>query len=117
MEVEVRVGKSNMAFESNVVPKDWRSAMTVPLYNGKGERTECSNYRGISLVNMVGKIYAVILVDRVHKVIEGLIDNEQESCRAGRRCVHQIFTLEQIGENTWEKKCRVYVGFMDLEKA
>ena len=30
-----------MAFESGVVPEDWRSDMIVPLYKGKGERTEC----------------------------------------------------------------------------
>ena len=28
----------NMAFESEVVPEDWRSAMIVPLYKGKVER-------------------------------------------------------------------------------
>ena len=38
-----------------VVPEDWRSAVIVPLYKGKGERTECSNYRGISLLSGVGK--------------------------------------------------------------
>ena len=27
-----------------------------------------------------------------------------------------IFTLKQIGEKAQEKKCRVYVGFMDFEK-
>ena len=46
-----------MVFESGVVLEDWRSAMIVPLYKGKGERTDCSIYRGISLC-MVGKIYA-----------------------------------------------------------
>ena len=30
----------NMAFESGVVLEDWKSAMIVPLYKGKGERTE-----------------------------------------------------------------------------
>ena len=30
-----------MAFESGVVPKDWRSGMIAPLYKGKGERIEC----------------------------------------------------------------------------
>ena len=30
--------------------------------------------------------------------------------------VDQIFTLEQIGEKAQERKCRVYVGFMDLER-
>ena len=39
----------NMAFESGFVPENWRSAVTVPLYKGKGERTECRNYRGIRL--------------------------------------------------------------------
>ena len=34
----------NMAFESGVVSEDWRSAVIIPLYKGKGERTECSNY-------------------------------------------------------------------------
>ena len=37
--------------------------------------------------------------------------------RAGKRCVDQIFTLNPIGEKTREKKCRVYVGLIDLEKA
>ena len=37
----------NMAFKSGVVPEDWRYTVIVPLYKGKGERTECKNYRGI----------------------------------------------------------------------
>ena len=66
--------------------------MIIPLYKGRGERTECSNYRGISLLSVVGKIFAGIIVDRVHKVTEGLIDDEQGGFGAGRGCVHQIFT-------------------------
>ena len=55
----------NMTFESGIVPEDWRSAVIIPLYKGKRERTECSNYRGISLLSVVEKIYARTLVDRV----------------------------------------------------
>ena len=44
----------NMAFESGVVSEDWRS---FTLYKGKGEKTECKNYRGIRLLSVVGKIY------------------------------------------------------------
>ena len=43
-----------MAFESGSVPEDWGSAVIVPLYKSKRERTECSNYRGISLLSVVG---------------------------------------------------------------
>ena len=37
-----------MAFENGVVA-EYRSDVIVPLYEGNGERTECSSYRGISL--------------------------------------------------------------------
>ena len=40
----------NIVFERGVVLEDWRSVVGVPLYSGKRERTECSNYRGISLL-------------------------------------------------------------------
>ena len=56
-----------MSFESSVVHEDWMSAVIVPLYKGKGEMTECSNYRGITLLSMVGKINARILVDKICK--------------------------------------------------
>ena len=54
---------------------------------------------------MVGKIHAGKLVDRVHKVTEGLIDDEQGVLRAWMGCVNQIFILKQIGQKAWEKKC------------
>ena len=66
----------NKAFESGVVPENWGSVMIVLLYKGKRERTESSNYGGISL-SVVGKIYTGILVDRIHNMTEGLIDDEQ----------------------------------------
>ena len=47
----------------------------------------------------------------------GLIDDEQGGFRVGRGCVDQIFTLKQIAEKALEKKRRVYVGFIYLEKA
>ena len=94
-----------MVFESGVVPEDWRSAVIVPLYKGKGEKTECKNYSGIGLLSVI------------RRVTGGLIDDEQEDFRAGRGCVDQVFTRKEIGEKARGKKGRVYVGFIDLEKA
>ena len=51
--------------QSGGVPEDWRSGVIVSLYKGKGERTECRNYRGISLLRVGRKIYARILVEKV----------------------------------------------------
>ena len=58
--------------------------MIVPLYKGKGERTEYSNYRGVSLLSVIEKIYAGIIVDRVRKLTEDLIYDEKGGFRAGK---------------------------------
>ena len=55
----------NMIFKSGVVPEAWIFYLIAPLCKGKGERTECK--KRVSL-NVVVKIYAGILVDRVRRV-------------------------------------------------
>ena len=47
---------------------------------------------------MVGKIYADVLVDKVCRVTEELIDDEQVGFRTGKVFVDQIFTLQQKDE-------------------
>ena len=90
----------DMSFESSVVPEDWRPAVLVPLYKGKGKRTKCKNCRGICFLSVVGKIYEGILVDRVRRVTGGLTDDEPGGLRARKVCVAQTFTIRQIGETT-----------------
>ena len=68
--------------------------MIVPLYKSKGEKTKCKNYRVISLLSVVEKIYTEILVDRVRRVTGGLIYDEQGGYWAERGCVDQIFALK-----------------------
>src|SRR5678815_366251 len=86
-----------------IVPRYWRRAVLVPLYKGKGDKENCRNYRGKSLLSVVGKIYAGILVERVHRVAEGLIGEEQGALRSGRGCMDQIFTLKHMIEKMREK--------------
>ena len=54
----------NLSFYMGVVPMDWRGACIVPLYKGKGDKCECSNSRGISLLSIVGKLFGRVLIKR-----------------------------------------------------
>ena len=58
---------------------------------------------------MVGKINAEILVDKVRKMTEGLIDDEQGAFIVRRRCVDQIFSLKQIDEKHGRKSIMIKV--------
>ena len=52
----------NLSFDMGVVPtRDWRGACIVPLYKGKGDKCECSNTRGISLLSVVGKLFGRVI--------------------------------------------------------
>ena len=47
----------NICFMLSIVSVDWVIACMVPLSKGKGDVYECSNFRGISLSSVVGKVY------------------------------------------------------------
>ena len=55
----------NYCFETGRVPRNWCEACIVPLYKGKGDRCECSNSRGISLLSAVGKLCGRVLIGRI----------------------------------------------------
>ena len=68
-------------------------------------------------MSVPGKVYGRIFKERVIENSEGQIGQEQSGFRKGRSCADRIFVLKQICKKTKEKKKRVYVTFMDLEKA
>ena len=63
--VEYLVRLLNLSFDMGVVPMDWCGACIEPLYKGKGDKCECSNSRGISLLSddcVVGKLFGRVLI-------------------------------------------------------
>ncbi len=67
------------------------------LYH-KGSRSECSSYKGISLLSVPGKVYGRILTERLMDVTEGKVSEEQGGFRKGRGCVDQIFAMKMLVE-------------------
>ena len=75
--------------------------MVAPLYKSERKMTECKNVLGISLLSVAEKTYSGVLMDRVYKVTEELIDDEQRGFRSKRECVDQIIALKELrGKNT-----------------
>ncbi|GBP94938.1 hypothetical protein EVAR_69657_1 [Eumeta japonica] len=80
-------------WESHRVPNDWCKAVIVPLYKRKGSLQVCTNYRSISLLSVVGKLYAKILIENVVNETESKIWDVQAGFRKGW---DQIFSLRNI---------------------
>ncbi|KAI5641024.1 reverse transcriptase (RNA-dependent DNA polymerase) domain-containing protein [Phthorimaea operculella] len=107
----------NLCWKSGRVPSDWCKAVIVPLYKGKGSQLDCKNYRGISLLSVVGKLYAKVLIERVVKETDEKVWDAQAGFRKGMGCTDQVFSLRCIAEKFLAKNQRVYCAFVDLEKA
>lgn len=87
------------------------------LYKGKGNREECNNYRGISLLSVPGKTYGRILNEKMMKITDKSVGDEQGGFQRGRGCVDQTFAVKILVEKYLEKDRKLFAAFMDLEKA
>ena len=105
----------SIAWTSGAVPLDWHPP--VPLLFKKGDRRVCSNYRGITLLSLPGKVYSGVLERRIRWIVEPRIQEEQCGLCPGRGTVDQLYTLCRILEGAWEFAQPVHMCFVDLEKA
>uniref|UniRef100_A0A8C9WDN1 Reverse transcriptase domain-containing protein n=1 Tax=Scleropages formosus TaxID=113540 RepID=A0A8C9WDN1_SCLFO len=104
-------------WEEGVVPQDMRDATIVTLYKNKGERSDCNNYRGISLLSVTGKLFAEVVLRRLQKIAQQIYPESQCGFRAGRSTVDMIFSLRQLQKKCREQRKPLYVAFIDLTKA
>ena len=105
-----------VAWREGKAPVDWQTGIVVPIFK-KGDRRECSNYRGITLLNLPGKVYARVLERKCRTIVEPKIQDTQCGFRPGLGTTDQLFILRQVFEKVWKFAKPVYTAFIDLEKA
>ena len=64
---------STNCLEKGTLQQDLKNAVIVSLYKNKGENSDCSNYQGITLHSIAGKILAHILWNRLIPTIAQLV--------------------------------------------
>ena len=99
------------------VPQDMRDAKIVTLYKNKGDKSDCNNYRGISLLSIVGKAFARIILNRLQLLGDRVYPESQCGFRRNRSTVDMIFSLRQLQEKCREQQKPLYIAFIDLTKA
>ena len=97
------------------IPKQWRQGLIVK----KGDAEDPGNYRGITLLNVVGKLFCKILNNRLASRLEA--ERALHECQAGfrekRSCVDNIFTLNEIVQGRMREGKHIYAFFLDVQKA
>ena len=99
-------------------PDDWRTANVTPIHK-KGDRTEPSNYRPVSLTSQVCKILETVVREKIvkHMKDNGLFSNSQHGFREGRSCLTNLLeTLEHWTKIIDEGDC-IDIAYLDFRKA
>jgi len=107
----------NLVLFKGLVPAEWSIGVIMPLYKGKGCRDNVDSYRGITLLSCLGKLFTLILNERLKKFTSALITEEQAGFRDGYSTVDHVFTLDFITRYYIDKGKRLYVAFVDYRKA
>jgi len=87
------------------LPEEWKESIIVPIHK-KGDKTDCSNYRGISLLPTTYKILSIILLSRLIPYAKDIIGDHQFGFQGNRSTIDHIFCIRQILEkngNTMKK--------------
>ena len=106
----------NIIWANVVLPAEWLKGLIVKLPK-KGDKTECTNWRGVTLLSVPSKTFCEIICMRLSDAINDIIRKVQAGFRPGVGCIYHIFTLRNIIEQSIEWNSRVHINFIDFEKA
>ena len=109
----------NLVLNTGLIPSEWNVGFIIPLYKNKGMANDPNNYRGITLLSSIGKLFTSIINTRLTDFINniGLLGEDQAGFRAGYSTTDHIFTLSCIIDIYLQNKKRVYCAFVDYKKA
>jgi len=100
------------------VPDDWVKGLIVPVHKDR-DKTVPDNYRGITLLSVVGKVYTAVLNARITKWSEtkNKLADEQAGFRKDRSTIDHLFVLTEVIRSRREKRKDTFCAFLDLKKA
>ena len=105
-------------WEKKDVPQQFKDANVVTIWKRKGSRSDCNNYRGISLPAIAGKILGKVLLKRLTStIIETVLPESQCGFRANCGTTDMIFCARQIQEKSKEQHKDHYMVFIELAMA
>ena len=98
------------------MPEELEKANVVTLYK-KGNVEDPANYRPISLLNSLYKIYASLIQTRLANSMDDRISDTQYGFRKKRSTNQPLFVARRLQEMAEAAKEKLLIVFLDWEKA
>ena len=108
----------NQIFLKEDIPASFRCSIIVPLHK-KGDVNNPANYRGLSLLDSIYKIFTGILLNRLNEWVDfnNIINEFQAGFRKGYSTVDNLFNLTSIVSLNFNLSKKTYAFFVDFSAA
>ena len=76
----------NRSLETGDFLTDWKCGKVIPLYKGKGKRTDVGSYRPVTLTSTIGRVTEMVIRQQLEKHLEesGYLSTRQYGFRPGK---------------------------------
>ena len=108
----------NKIFELGYFPESWSEGYIVPLHK-KGSINNVDNYRGITLLSCLGKLFTSILNNRLKSWAEtyNVYVEAQAGFRENMSTIENVYVLNGIISHMLNQGKQLYALFVDFSKA
>lgn len=108
----------NKIYEKGYFPECWSEGFVIPLHK-KGSINEVENYRGITLLSTLGKLFTRVINNRLGEWAENysVLIEAQAGFRPRMSTVDNIFVLHGLVSHILNSGSKLYCAFVDFTKA
>ena len=109
----------NVILLTGFIPDEWAIGVIKPIFKNKGSSDDPNNYRGITILSCFAKLFTSVLNNRIAKFLEenDSLGQEQAGFRNNYSTIDHLFTIYGLIDVLLARKKRLYVAFLDFEKA
>ena len=109
----------NLCLECGQIPNEWKIAQITPVYKGKGNKSLLDNYRPISIISPVSKVFESVMGKKIRDYFEqnNILHQDQNGFREGRSCHLALNRIIDYCKKNLDQKKHVIEVFLDLSKA
>ena len=109
----------NTILDTGFFPDQWTTGSIHPIYKNKGDRENVKNYRPITILSCLGKLFTSVLNCRLNEFLEEsmILSENQAGFRKQYSCLDHIFSLYALIEILKMKKQKLFCCFIDFSSA